>query len=152
MIPLSKFLRLAVISRQLHSSRPLTATITKKSFADLPTGHVLPDGSYAEPLGEWREGPECSPLRCAPLHVLQVQPGLDVTSVASDIPLRKTRTYTKRVKGTDSLQSGSEQPLEINSQHIKMEPRRGRKPKGSPNEIGGAQSSCHPDFSDPVQR
>lgn len=56
--------------RSFHLSFPQRATKVKKLFTELPEGRILPDGTFAQPLGEWSAGPHCDPLiRCAPLHV-----------------------------------------------------------------------------------
>ncbi|KAG6831256.1 hypothetical protein H0H92_011766 [Tricholoma furcatifolium] len=40
------------------SSSVLSKTQTKKSYADLPSTYIRPDGTVAEPLGEWKSGME----------------------------------------------------------------------------------------------
>ena len=43
-----------------HEPNKHKVTVTKISFSELPTGHVLPDGSHAAPIGDWLGGLEAT--------------------------------------------------------------------------------------------
>ncbi|KAF5382994.1 hypothetical protein D9757_006346 [Collybiopsis confluens] len=48
-----------------NASLPMKPTKTKKKFSQLPKSHVLPDGSIAEPLEDWKSGEETRRMRSA---------------------------------------------------------------------------------------
>lgn len=73
----TSFLRTTALKR-LYEARTFSVVVppapsktkTKKAFADLPSTYVRPDGTVAEPLGEWLSGPDVSSSSCVLLLAL----------------------------------------------------------------------------------
>ncbi|KAG5716617.1 MutS like protein [Termitomyces sp. T112] len=76
-LPLASFTRTTSCFKRLYEARAFSVALpptpaktkTKKAFADLPSTYVRPDGTVAEPLGQWSSGPNVSPPSCSSLDV-----------------------------------------------------------------------------------
>ncbi|KAG6850322.1 hypothetical protein H0H93_014897 [Arthromyces matolae] len=103
MIFSSAFLpRATVCSRRVKFVRAFSVALpiipaktkTTKSFVDLPSVYLKPDGSVAEPLEEWTSGPNKSASESTSLNA------------SSSAPLRRSRKKKSSVESEDSLSSG----------------------------------------------
>ncbi|KAJ7786042.1 muts domain V-domain-containing protein [Mycena metata] len=88
-----------------HVAAPLRAvTKTKKAYADLPNGHLRPDGTFAPPLEEWWAGDEGRSAR-SPIIVEQE---VAASEEAEPAPPTKRRRTKKAADGQDASGKGAE--------------------------------------------